>query len=194
MAEYSGQDRFPASFETVNDGSGRDAASVNVGLEALADRTLFLRNVGFRRVAFWSYDDQDSFRAWAFNSNSTTYSPNFTFPDDWVVTVPNTRVGDIIMIDASTLFNVDSEFAFWKIGATDNVDGGGTEILTPGLVRLGAGAQTWATLTTLHTVAVAGTTRFRLLGRYAGNFNLGFSVAASGVLRAALFRSSGSAE
>jgi len=192
MAQYSGQELFPAAFETVNDGSGRDAASVNVGLEALADRTLFLRNVGFRRVAFWSYDDQINFRAWSFNS--TTYSPNFTFPDDWVVTVPNTRVGDIIMVDASALFNADSEFAFWKIGATDNVDGGGTEILTPGLVRLGAGVQTWATLTTLHTVAVAGTTRFRLLGRYAGSLNLGFSAAASGVLRAALFRSSGSAE
>ncbi|AUX25166.1 uncharacterized protein SOCEGT47_057100 [Sorangium cellulosum] len=192
MAHYSGQERFPASFETVNDGSGRDAAGVNVGLEALADRTLFLRNVGFRRVAFWSYDNQSSFRSWAFNS--TTYSPNVTFPNDWVVTVPNTRVGDIIMVDASAFLNADATFAFWKIGATDNFTGGGTEVLTPGLVRLGGGAQMWATFTTLHTVAVAGTTRLRLLGRYEGSLNAGFSAAASGVLRAALFRSSGSAE
>ncbi|WP_437285670.1 hypothetical protein [Sorangium sp. So ce406] len=192
MAQYSGQERFPASFETVNDGSGRDAASVNVGLEALADRTLFLRNVGFRRVAFWYYDDQVRFRAWAFNS--TTYSPNFTFPDDWVVTVPNTRVGDIITIDASGFFNADSTFGFWKVGATDNVTGGGTEVLTPGLMRLGGGAQMWATFTTLHTVAVAGTTRIRLLGRYEGSLNAGLAAAASGVLRAALFRTSGSSE
>lgn len=44
MAQYAGSDVFPVSFEEVNDGTARDAASVNVGLESLADRTIWLKN------------------------------------------------------------------------------------------------------------------------------------------------------
>lgn len=44
MSQYAGSNTFPTSFEEVDDGTVRDAASVNVGLEALADRTVWLKS------------------------------------------------------------------------------------------------------------------------------------------------------
>lgn len=43
MAQYEGQDQFPASAELVTDGTPRDAASVNVAIEAALDRTQYLK-------------------------------------------------------------------------------------------------------------------------------------------------------
>ena len=42
--DYAGQDQFPALLELPADNTGRDAASTNVPLEALADRTVWLKN------------------------------------------------------------------------------------------------------------------------------------------------------
>lgn len=41
--QYEGKDEFPASFEIPDDNDDLDAASVNVALEALADRTAYLQ-------------------------------------------------------------------------------------------------------------------------------------------------------
>jgi len=48
--QYEGKDEFPASFEIPDDNDDLDAASVGVGLEALADRTQYLKR-RFRTVA-----------------------------------------------------------------------------------------------------------------------------------------------
>ncbi|AKT38246.1 hypothetical protein [Chondromyces crocatus] len=42
--DYAGQDTFPSSLELLADNTGRDASSTNVSLEALADRTVWLKN------------------------------------------------------------------------------------------------------------------------------------------------------
>lgn len=42
--DYAGQDQFPGLIELPADNTGRDAASTNVPLEALADRTVWLKN------------------------------------------------------------------------------------------------------------------------------------------------------
>ncbi|WP_437623402.1 hypothetical protein [Sorangium sp. So ce1151] len=194
MAQYSGNDTFPASAELVNDGTVRDAGSVNVLAETALDRTTFLRNVGFRRVAAWSHTNEVTIRSWTFSA--TTYAPNTSFPSDWLVTVPNARVGDIITVDASGIFASDASTSFWRLGATDNSTGGGSEVLLPGYVQVGIddgeAQQQYATISTYHTVVTAGATRLRMLGRYEGTLGTIFAIIATGVLRATLLRPTGS--
>ncbi|WP_437935311.1 hypothetical protein [Sorangium sp. So ce341] len=99
MAEYSGQDRFPGSFETLNDGTVRDAASVNVGLEALADRTTYLFN---RRV------EAVHLASWGSEEVSVGLPPTTTYAD-WLdagsrvfrVDVPNVEPLDVLLLDCS---------------------------------------------------------------------------------------------
>ncbi|WP_437982916.1 hypothetical protein [Sorangium sp. So ce117] len=99
MAEYSGQDRFPGSFETLNDGTVRDAASVNVGLEALADRTAYLFNRRIEAVHFTSWGNEDG---------GVGLPPATTYAD-WLdagsrvfrVDVPNVEPLDVLLLDCS---------------------------------------------------------------------------------------------
>jgi hypothetical protein len=56
--QYAGQEQFPQSFELISDNTGRDAASANVGLEALADRTQYLRTHGYAGIESWFYSTE----------------------------------------------------------------------------------------------------------------------------------------
>lgn len=200
MAQYGGQDRFPTSFETVNDGSGRDAASVNVGLEVLADRTIFLRNVGFRRAVTWRVENDaplPNLPSWAFRS--TSYAPNATDPEAWMVRLSNVRAGDVIAVDMSGLVVLPNNTeCFLRLGVTDNFGLGGTEVQAPGFIRFfdypGMGRITASVSLSTQVVATAsGETRIRLLGRYRGE-GPEFSLALHGSLRAVLLRPTGSSD
>ncbi|WP_438041457.1 hypothetical protein [Sorangium sp. So ce128] len=193
MAQYEGNDTFPESAELVNDGTVRDAGSVNVPVEVALDRTTYLRNVGFRRVGWWSAEGSSSS---TFSSAHPTYGPNVTDPAaNWIVTVTGTRVGDVIQIDLVAAVDVGAVTTIeFKVGVTDDV-GVGSEVLAPGRYEA-SGTTTDTTsnnpilISTYHTVAAAGTTRIRLLGRRSGSGSV--IVRDRGGIRAVLLRPSGS--
>jgi hypothetical protein len=197
MAEYSGQDRFPASAETVNDGTVRDAASVNVPIEVALDRTTFLRNVNFRRAAAWDGGNENSFpnyKTWAFSS--TTYAPNSTTPADWTIVVPNVRADDTILIDMSTWVVVPATTnAFLRLGITEDFGGSGTEVLSIALARainlIGSDSRDYTlSIHTKFVASVPGSVRIRLLGKYSGS-GPNFLAILYGSLRTVLLRPSG---
>lgn len=98
---YSGIDNYPTSFEEPDDNDQRDAASFGVGLEALADRTTYLRRRGIVAVETLAFDDEVSILA----ENFTTAI--FADSASLVLDVENIEVGDFLCIDfcVHTLMN-----------------------------------------------------------------------------------------
>ncbi|WP_437958604.1 hypothetical protein WME76_02340 [Sorangium sp. So ce119] len=191
MAQYSGNDTFPASAELVNDGTVRDAASVNVLVEAALDRAVYLRNVGFRRLSTWIIDDDGAAGVWFFTSAAPTYAPTITNPTtDWLATVNNTRVGDILQIDVVADASVGAATtAQFRVGVTDNF-GSGTEAHAPGFASVATSTNRTMTISTYHTVTAAGTSRVRLLARRYGSGSV--ELREGGSIRVVLLRPSGS--
>ena len=101
---YSGADNFPASYNIPSDGDPRDAASVNVALEALGDRTTYLNNrkgVDFLRTLDYASTDDTAFPPtvqWTSNGLGT-----FTLVTGLTVvsaTVPSPGTTDRLFFDA----------------------------------------------------------------------------------------------
>ncbi|WP_437798511.1 hypothetical protein [Sorangium sp. So ce693] len=101
MAQYGGNDTFPELAELVNDGSGRDAGSVDVPLEALFDRTRYLGNRHVRVTYHVAYDDDgDSIAALAPTSTYADWLPAGS--NVFYVDVPSVAPTDVLLIDCSS--------------------------------------------------------------------------------------------
>ena len=192
--QYAGQELFPQSFELISDNTGRDAASANVGLEALADRTQYLRTHGYAGIESWFYSTEGppvaGVNMWPFNSSS--YAPNTLNASALSVSFPDTRPGDEFAIDffGNTFCTPAAGVeAFLAVHATDNFGGGGVETKVPSaLWRFGiSGNLPPAMLTGRWTAQAPGTTRFRLLGRLSAPGNT-FGIAVVASLRVLRFR------
>jgi hypothetical protein len=187
--DYAGNDTFPASLELPDDGDDRDAAGVDVPLEALADRTVYLRNVGWRRTSQWVHDSESPVASWSFNS--AAYAPNTTDANAWLVTITNVRAGDVLVLDALVpLSGGASQDGFVRFGVTQGFGSGGVEATAPGFARIGPSASAVMSLSTTITATTPGPVRVRLLGKIAGGDT--FAAVAFGALRATLLRPSGS--
>jgi hypothetical protein len=172
VADYFGNDTYPASADIVDDGTGRDAASVNVGLEALFDRTTYLRARGFVDDQSW-HTLAETGSGDTFPFTSTSYTPNTSDPDAMSVEFENVRVGDIFHIQFSgKTFNSGAspgDTLLLAIHATDDVEGAGVETRVDSAVdRVNIYDTPKAVISAGRWVATAaGTTRLRLLGRTA---------------------------
>jgi hypothetical protein len=125
VGQYAGNDVFPASFEEPNDATVRSAQSVNVGFEALADRTVYLRTRGYRTMARRADGTELSDYSHTFSSTSHTAAP----APEMAITVLDVLEGDVLLMWASFLAKItDPGFgfvAFWvdysPIGGSQNV-------------------------------------------------------------------------
>lgn len=107
---YSGVDNFPTSYNIPSDGDTRNAASVDVALEALGDRTTWLKNrVGdhfLRSINYANFDDT----AWppTLQWTSSASAGSFTHVTDHTsapisivsATVPSPGTTDVLFFDA----------------------------------------------------------------------------------------------
>lgn len=122
---------YDSTFAIPSDGDPADAASVDVSLEALADRTAWLASkIGVFNYPFYQqllYNDDDSGASWSTNTLGASYafvtnSPQMPF---YVAT------NDLIEIDFDTVFINGTPFpgASLALGYTIN---GGTVTKIPG--------------------------------------------------------------
>jgi hypothetical protein len=172
MAQYAGNDVFPASADTVNDGTGRDAASVNVGIEALLDRTMWLRR---RALEFYSHIP-----------SHTTVNPvqvwNSFTPAEYgaVIIIPDLNVGDVIdaQFTATALHHqptgADDGTLFFRL--TEGYGGSPADHnLSSRIAMPSAAGNVWtfgATMRARHTIIAAGTVRIAVLGQVVGTLTL----------------------
>ncbi|WP_437647884.1 hypothetical protein [Sorangium sp. So ce362] len=193
MAQYEGNDSFPASAELVNDGTVRDAGSVNVLLEAALDRTVYLRSRGFVDQQAWSYVTETGVGS-VFPFSATSYAPNTTDATAMSVQFTNVRVGDIFLIQFhGNTFNSGaaiSDELLLAVHATDDVGGAGVETRVDSAVaRLAIFDTPQAVIAAGRWVATAaGTTRLRLLGRCATAGGWSGGIASVGALCVSRFR------
>ncbi|WP_437279358.1 hypothetical protein WME90_02020 [Sorangium sp. So ce375] len=193
MAQYEGNDTFPASTELVNDGTVRDAGSVNVPVEAALDRTVYLRGRGFVDTQCWAVVDETGLGS-TYPFTGSTYAPNTIDATAMSLTFTNVRVGDIFLIQFhGKTFNsgaaADSVLLL-AVHATDNVSGGGSEVRVDSAVaRLAIFDTPQAIIAAGRWVATAaGTTRLRLLGRCATAGAWSGGIASVGALCVSRFR------
>jgi hypothetical protein len=192
VADYAGNDTFPASADLVNDGTVRDAASVNVGAEAALDRTVYLRNRGFVDHLTW-HTLAETGAGDTFPFTTTSYAPNTNDADAMSVEFEDVRVGDIFHIQFhGKTFNsgaVPGDTLLLAVHATDDFGGAGTETRVDSAVaRVSIYETPLAVIAAGVWVATAaGTTRLRVLGKIASGSWTG-GVAAVGALCITRFR------
>lgn len=109
MGQYAGNDVFPASFEEPSDATVRSAQSVNVGFEALADRTVYLRTRGYRTTARRVDGTELSGYSHTFTGTSHSAAPS----PEMAITVPDMLGGDVLLMGASFVAKItDPGFGF----------------------------------------------------------------------------------
>lgn len=94
-SNIAGTDTFPATFAIPSGGDARNAASVNAALEALANRTTYLKSrVGAQRVVDSDYEERTT-AAFILDSNLTTYGVIGDGTVDGIATL-SVAAGDIV--------------------------------------------------------------------------------------------------
>lgn len=143
---YGGNNAFPALVTIPSDADPRNAASVNVALEGLADRTMFLKSNGM--LDMWHVADNGDASTEDFVTAAYVASVNVT------ALVEGCKTNDILQCTFTGLNQ--------QVGATGNSflqvfavdDSGGTP--TGDLEVVGAGVK-WPDVTTqLRAVALSG--------------------------------------
>lgn len=169
MSTITGADSFPATFEGPDDGDGRDAAGVEVGLEALADRTQWLRNHGVsNRLAVYHDGDPGPDGGAVFTWNDLGTGP--VFQDSTIyVDIASCLAGDRLSIDFSGSFraiNIVADFSYARMIAIEDQGGANTYRLLDGFIVMHAAIGTdyfaGAAHSTYHEVITPGTVRMML--------------------------------
>ena len=157
-------DNFPAQIALPDDGTELKAADINVAIEALADRTAYLKTHTVLGVYTFVVDDEILVYQKVFSST------NYTSPvaPDLTVDVPNTKAGDLLLVDASFGLQLhNGGVGNVRLVATDNALGGGSVAPVPG-GRFGHNVENMrlpCTLMGKWTVGAAGTTRTQVQGK-----------------------------
>jgi hypothetical protein len=157
-------DNFPAQITLPDDGTDLKAADVNVALEALADRTAYLKTHSILGVYTFIVDSELLIYQKVFSGTSYA-SP--TAPD-LTVDVPNAKAGDLLLVDASFgLILLNGGAGNVRLVAIDNALGGGSVAPIPG-ARFGLnvdGLRLPCTLVGKWIVGAAGATRIQVQGK-----------------------------
>lgn len=160
---YSGNDAFPTSITIPSDGDARAASSVNAALEALADRTVYLKSNGFLDI--WQNANNDDASAEQFTTTSYVDSTAI------VLTVDDCKTNDVIDIVCTTSTNQTGTpgDSWFQIFAVDNYNGTPTaniEVLGAGQKLLDAsGSIRTVALSGMHVVTEDGDCRVKLAGK-----------------------------
>src|SRR5207247_4246848 len=160
---YAGANVFPASFDIPADGEFGSAASVNVAIEALGDRTVYLQNRANAPAMIYTLKlDNASDSTYptidAFNTGSYVES---TFVK---IDVPGCAVGDHLLIEYSSQATVSSPVTVGSIRFYVRQDFAGTNQKTS-LQYLKKYLDTFVAFTDFaiaggdFTITVAGTAR-----------------------------------
>lgn len=183
MTQYQGNDVFPAGFEEVSDGTGRDAASVNVGLEALADRTIWLRNrTKLGHVVASVYNPL---------VYATFTSTNFA-PSSIARVVNDAKAGDLLAIDLAVNLQYVGTTNNWgnvRVAVVERFDTPNPTTYYPAgtIMIMGAtGTTTYAagaSLITEHTVHQDGNLKVVVEGRAEPSANVALRIVGSFGLR-----------
>lgn len=167
---YSGTNVYPTSYDIPSDGDARDAASVNVGLEALGDRTTYLYNHLPAQIVFT--------RSFNTTGDPTTIETidNNVVANAWTKTV-NVLLNVGLCESSDTLFcylvsgvslPAGSYTCNYRIYATDDVSGTPTDHVVLGstgsTTKTAAGTSGSAFFMSMgtHIVTANGTTRIGL--------------------------------
>jgi hypothetical protein len=166
---YAGNDVFPASTNLPTDLDALDAASVNVALEAVLDRTVYLRS----RVPLVG-----SFSASSPPTFSSFNTASFVSPlSGGTFDIAGCEVGDLILCDAffQVELNTNTDEASFRLIASDDVTGTPTaETQVPEarvrlIPRAGDSSSVWpASMGGIWEVTAAGTTRITIQGKSSG--------------------------
>jgi hypothetical protein len=169
MSTHDGLDIWTDTATLPDDGptNGRDAASVNTPLKTNLDRTKWLKNTN---GLFYVYAAEDETAP--ITLESFTDHTGYTAATNAKVDVPNCKVGDKLIVDATFIASFDgtlaSHYGKFRLKHTDNASG------SPAVVSV-TGALAWLDATTLNqaksitlaqvlTVGTAGTTRVGIQG------------------------------
>ncbi len=163
-------DNFPDQITLPDDGKPLKASDVNVAFEALTDRTGYLRTHAVLGVYSFIADAEGVSYQYSFTGTSYS-SPTGSFgtSTNLTVEVPNTKPGDLLLLDASFGLQLgNGGNGSVRAVAIDNALGGGsTAAPIPGarfVLNIPA-THLPCTLVGAWTVAAAGTTRVQLQGR-----------------------------
>lgn len=168
---------YPANITIPSDGDARDAASVNVALEGLADRTAHLdasRDTLEGQVAALQPQFTSGNGAGTINGGGTSANQKMTLHTSTVTTV----VGDVVEVELSGYLSINKGAVagpmFMTLQLLLNENGGGDTAITHALVS----AQ-WQTVSTtiqvpfclrgLKTIATAGTLVAKVEATYSGD-------------------------
>ncbi len=161
----------PTKIVTLSRADGSEplqAATTNVSLEQLADAVAYCQaRVCLASSAIW-YRDTEPPNVLQFGS--TSYATNVSDATALTFTVAGVVAGDIIHVDAAmgVIVPPTNVTASIKIGVTH---GAGTEYYAPGLRQVGSSSVQvidHVSFASRFAATGSGTTRFRVLGKYAG--------------------------
>lgn len=187
MSTHDGLDIWTDTATLPDDGptNGRDAASVNTPLKTTLDRTKWLKNTNGLLYVYAVEDETAPITLESFTDHT-----GYTTATNAKVDVPNCKVGDLLVADATFIASFDGTLAAhygkFRLKHTDNVSG------TPANVSV-TGALAWLDATTLNqaksihlaqvlTVGTAGTTRVSIQGTVT-NAGLTLQIAVACVIR-----------
>lgn len=188
---FIGYTPTPTKLVTLTYGDGNQtlsAATTNVSLEQLADAVAYCQGrVCLASSSIW-YRDTEPPNVLQFGS--TSYATNVSDATALTFTVAGIVTGDVIHVDASMCAIVPptNVTASIKIGVTH---GAGTEYYAPGLRQVGSSSVQVIDNVSFSSRFVAtgsGTTRFRVLGKYAGAGGT-FYIYDNAEIRVSVFRS-----
>jgi hypothetical protein len=170
-SSYGGTDTFPATAEIPDDSDPRDAASVTVPLEALFDRTYYLKRRGILGTYIAAADDETGSVGQSFTNHAAWTDGASGF----YINIPGAVVGDILLIDCAFGSRFDStdptHFGKFRLYIEDNREGTPVPATPAGaFVRLDGNADHanilfQRSIVSRHVVAAAGSTRVNIQGR-----------------------------
>ncbi len=150
---YAGSETFPTSATIPDDGDDLTAASADVPFEALLDRTEWLKTHGI--LAAYQSAGAEGGILFTWTSTATVEGPG-------VVTVPNCRVGDVVLVTAYCQVGATNEDAYITLFGRQG--SGSTSRSNGTLALVNSGKNLTITFTMLWTVADAGDQNFAIYG------------------------------
>jgi len=167
VALYQGLNSFPLALDLTEDGADRDASSVDVALEGLADRTVWLS----KQHAFASkVNAYQTHPPGAYDTYTSTSYTDGSHADGMMV-VQGLTAGDVVHIEVATQVLYDGAAATWadiRVLVTEQFGTTPTVHVTPGRIWVrgtGSDVRECVSLMTVWTVTAPGDMQVSMQGR-----------------------------
>lgn len=174
---YGGANTYPANITLPSDGDVKNAASVNVPLEGLADRTAYLyaRSGAYRVVSVSEYAHTSLNDVPALSDTIESFTTgSYVAASNALVSIAGALVYDVLLVDvALTALVTDAALGAVRAEISEN---GGSFVAMPGMRKYIQGPPigssvgvAWVSPVQLSgkiVIGVAGTSIVKLYGRY----------------------------